>query len=54
MVTAAQFMDNEKIALFELTIRNNSVKVLEEKHYELVPEDGITPDDLAAYRQNQG
>ncbi len=51
---AAQFMDNEKIALFELTIRNNSVKVLEEKHYELVPEDGITPDDLAAYPQNQG
>lgn len=48
---AAQFMANEQIALFELTMSGNSIKVVEEKHYELVPEDQISGEDLVAYRE---
>ena len=51
---AAQFMENEQIAMFELTVESDSVKVLEEKHYELVPKDLISPEDLRAYRQKEG
>lgn len=34
---AAQFMDGEIIALFELTEQNDEIKVVEERHYRLVP-----------------
>ncbi len=34
---AAQFMDEEIIAMFELTERNDGIKVIEERHYRLVP-----------------
>ncbi|NOY81913.1 MAG: endonuclease [Kiritimatiellaeota bacterium] len=46
---AAQFMANEQIALFELAMGGGSIKVIEEKHYELVPKDQISEEDLAAY-----
>lgn len=34
---AAQFMDEEVIALFELTEHDDEIKVVEERHYRLVP-----------------
>lgn len=33
----AQFMDPQIAALFELTLQNNEIKVVEERHYQLVP-----------------
>lgn len=47
---SAQFMDDDRIAIFELTVEDDQVKIVDEKHYKLVPADGITRDDLAAYR----
>jgi hypothetical protein len=34
---AAQFMEDSTVALFELTIEDNEVKVVQERHYKLVP-----------------
>lgn len=47
---SAQFMDDDRIAMFELTIENDEVKVVDEKHYKLVPASKISPEDLATYR----
>jgi hypothetical protein len=38
---SAQFMVNNVIALFELTVENDRVLVVEERHYKLVPSDEI-------------
>jgi hypothetical protein len=46
---SAQFMADDVIALFELTIERDEVKVVEEKHYRLVPSDQIGEADLALY-----
>ena len=47
---SAQFMDDDRIAMFELTIENDEVKVVDEKHYKLLPASKISPEDLASYR----
>ena len=46
---SAQFMEDDLIAMFELTQEGDEVKVVEEKHYRLVPADQIGPADLKAY-----
>jgi len=46
---AAQFMSGDVIAMFELAIDGDDVKLVEEKHYQLVPSDRIGPDDLKLY-----
>ena len=46
---SAQFMHNKVIALFELTLENDEIKVVEERHYCLVPANSITDDDLHDY-----
>ena len=48
---SAQFMNDEKntIAIFELTMEKDEVKVVEERHYRLVPADSITEKDLKSY-----
>jgi hypothetical protein len=48
---SAQFMTDDTIALFELALQGDDVKILEEKHYKLVPSDEITIDDLKLYRK---
>jgi hypothetical protein len=48
---SAQFMENDLIALFELTVVNDEVKVIEERHYRLVPSDQIDESDLNSYSQ---
>lgn len=46
---STQFMADNLIALFELTVEDDHVKVVEERHYRLVPSDAITAEDLAKY-----
>jgi hypothetical protein len=50
---SAQFTTDDIIALFELALDGLEVKVVEEKHYRLVPADEITGDDLKRYRKRQ-
>jgi hypothetical protein len=46
---SAQFMASDLIAMFELTLEDGHVKVVDEKHYRLVPSDQIGSDDLRVY-----
>ncbi|MCF7676209.1 MAG: hypothetical protein K9N23_07855 [Akkermansiaceae bacterium] len=44
-------MDDSEIAIFELCVDEAGlVKTVEERHYQLVPADGINSGDLEAYR----
>ena len=47
---SAQFMDSDRIAMFEMTIENDEVMVVDEKHYKLLPASEISAADLATYR----
>lgn len=47
---SVQFMADKVIALFELTVDNGSVKVVEERHYKLVPMEDIDPSAIRNYR----
>jgi len=51
---SAQFIGNDLIAMFELTLEDGMVKVAEERHYRLVPASDITSEDLASYRTRGG
>ena len=46
---SAQFMEDGIIALFELTLENGEVKVVDERHYCLAPANSIGEDDLRNY-----
>ncbi len=46
---AAQFMEDDVIALFELALQGEEIRVVEERHYRLVPAEAITPADLQLY-----
>lgn len=50
---SAQFIDGETIAMFELALEDEEVKVVQERHYRLVPGEAISADDLAAYRSRR-
>ena len=47
---STQFMENDLIALFEVALADDQVKLVQEKHYRLVPASEISDDDLALYR----
>ena len=47
---AAQFMADELIALFELTLQDDEIKVVVERHYRLVPHCKLDRDAIRAYR----
>lgn len=47
---AAQFMANKIVALFELTIDRDEVKVVEERHYKLVAADELDEQAIKSYR----
>ena len=47
---AAQFMDDRVVALFELTLQDDEIKVVEERHYRLVPVDELDRDAIRDYR----
>lgn len=46
---AAQFMADEVIALFELTLQDDGIKVVEERHYRLIPADGLDREAILNY-----
>ena len=48
---AAQFMEDRVIALFELILRNDEIRVAEERHYRLVPSEKIDRDAVRDYRR---
>lgn len=47
---AAQFMADRVIALFELTVEKDQVKVVDERHYKLVAADQLDEKATTAYR----
>ncbi len=47
---SVQFMDDDKIAMFDLTIQDDAIKVAEERHYKLVPSDALDPVAIRNYR----
>lgn len=48
---SAQFMDDDRIAIFELTVQDDQVRIVQERHYKLVS--GMVPlDELAVYRRS--
>lgn len=47
---AAQFMDDNVIALFEFEEADDEITIVRERHYNLVPSEELTRDELAAYR----
>jgi hypothetical protein len=48
---SAQFMADDVIALFELTVEGDRVLVVEERHYRLVPSDEIDADTKRQYAE---
>ena len=51
VAVAVQFMTDNVIAMFELILQNDDVRVVKEKHYELVKATDISEEDRAIYRQ---
>lgn len=47
---SAQFMSDERVAMFELTVGDNMVQVVEERHYKLVPASGLNAAAIRDYR----
>ena len=47
---AAQFVEDNLIALFSFELGENGVVISDEKHYRLVPPEQMTDEDLANYR----
>jgi hypothetical protein len=47
---AVQFMKGGIVAMFELTLQNEEVKVVQERHYRLVPASELTANDVRNYR----
>lgn len=47
---SAQFMDNDRIALFELAMVDDEIRIIDERHYVLVPSESISDAELAEYR----
>lgn len=47
---SAQFMENGAVALFELTIQNEEVKIVDERHYRLIPASDLKAEEIRNYR----
>ncbi len=47
---SVQFMDDEKIAMFELTVQDDEIKVVEERHYKLVAAEKLKAEEIRNYR----
>ncbi len=48
---SAQFMADDTIAIFELGVQKDAIKIIDEKHYQLVPASAISEEDLKLYRR---
>jgi hypothetical protein len=49
---AAQFMKDNVIALFELTLQDNQIKVVEERHYRTIPSNQLDQKAIRDYRDS--
>jgi len=47
---SAQFMDSDVVALFELTVEDDEVRVVDERHYRLVPASELDDTEIRDYR----
>ena len=47
---SAQFVSSDQIALFELTVEDDEIRVVEERHYKLVPATELDKAEISAYR----
>ena len=47
---SAQFLEAQRVAMFELTVQNDQLLVVDEKHYQLVPASALDRDALLNYR----
>ncbi len=50
---STQFMENKKIAMFELLVEGDEVQVVQERHFRLVPAEQISPEDLKTYYERR-
>ncbi|KQP26649.1 hypothetical protein [Methylobacterium sp. Leaf100] len=48
---SAQFMSDERVAMFELTVQNDMVRVVQERHYRLMPARDLDRASIVAYRE---
>lgn len=48
---SAQFMEDKIVALFDLTLQNGEIKVVEERHYRLVPAKKLDQAAIRNYRE---
>lgn len=46
---SAQFMADDLIAMFELSLEKDEIRIVDEKHYRLVSSEKISSDDLNSY-----
>lgn len=46
---STQFMSDDRIAMFELSMEKNEIGIADERHYSLVPADFVTSEDLRSY-----
>ncbi len=47
-----QFAEGQLIAMFEVTLDDDEIKLVQEKHYRLVPASEVTQEDLLRYRNS--
>jgi hypothetical protein len=47
---SAQFMEDAVIALFELTLQDDEIRVVDERHYRLVPAAQLNSDEIRSYQ----
>lgn len=47
---SAQFMTDNSVAMFELTVQNDEVRIVDEKHYRMVPATELDPKTTFSYR----
>ena len=47
---SAQFMEDQVVALFDLTLQDGEIKVVEERHYRLVPAKNLNDKAIRDYR----
>ena len=47
-----QFAQDDLIAMFEVALDQGEIRVVQEKHYRLVPASDVTPEDLLLYRNS--
>ena len=49
---SVQFMEGGVVAMFELTLQNDELRVVEERHYRLIPAESLDQQAIRNYRPN--